>query len=111
LPSNKKAKLATLIIQHWCSQGLPFTSFVVFQDLTKFGPADVARLNNVNDASISSLDAISEFRRKLERLYGSPDASAVALDRQHSLELMAWARGLARLKPWLPAQAPAAQDL
>jgi hypothetical protein len=76
--SNDKAKLATLIIRHWRSQGLPFTSFVVFQDLTKIGPANVARLNNVGDASISPLNAISEFRRKPERLYGSPDASAVA---------------------------------
>ena len=32
----------------------------------------------VGDESISSLDAIAEFRRKLERLYGSPDASAAA---------------------------------
>ena len=78
VPSNEKAKLATLIIQHWRSQGLPFTSFVVFQDLTKIGRADVARLNNVGDESISSLDAIAEFRRKLERLYGSPNASAAA---------------------------------
>ncbi len=29
-------------------------------------------------ASISCLDAITEIRRKLERLYGSPDASAAA---------------------------------
>ena len=32
----------------------------------------------VGDESISSLDAIAEFRRKLERLYGSPDAAAAA---------------------------------
>jgi hypothetical protein len=49
-----------------------------FQDLTKIGPADVAHLNNVGDESICPLDAIPEFRRKPERLYGSPDASPVA---------------------------------
>jgi len=69
--SNEKAKLATLVIQHWRTQGLPFTSFIVFQDQERIGRPDVARLTNVGDESISSLGAISDMRRKLERLYTS----------------------------------------
>lgn len=69
VPSNEKAKLATLIIQHWRSEGLAFTSFVVFQDQAKISRPDVARITNVGDESIASLDAISDMKRKLERLY------------------------------------------
>jgi hypothetical protein len=35
-------------------------------------------VHSTSKASISCLDAITEIRRKLERLYGSPDASAAA---------------------------------
>jgi hypothetical protein len=69
VPSNEKAKLATLIIQHWQSEGLDFISFVVYQDQSKIGRSDVARLTNVGDQSISSLDAIPDMRRKLEHIY------------------------------------------
>jgi hypothetical protein len=69
VPSNEKAKLATLVIQHWRTEGLQFISFIVFQDLLRIGRADVARLNNVGDESISSLGAIPDMRRKFERLY------------------------------------------
>ena len=69
VPSNEKAKLATLIIQHWQSEGLAFVSFVVYQDQSKISRSDVARLTNVGDQSIASLDAISDMKRKLEHLY------------------------------------------
>lgn len=76
IPSNEKAKLATLVIQHWRTQGLKFTSFIVFQDQLRIGRADVARLTNVGDESISSLGAIADMKRKLERLYRSGEAAA-----------------------------------
>lgn len=69
IPSNEKAKLATLVIQHWRTKGLQFTSFIVFQDQSNIGRRDVARLTNVGDESISSLGAIADMRRKFERLY------------------------------------------
>ena len=69
IPSNEKAKLATVIIQHWLAEEIRFTSFLVFQDQSKIGRSDVARLTNVGDESISSLGAIADMRRKLERLY------------------------------------------
>ena len=71
IPSNEKAKLATLVIQHWRTEGLQFTSFIVFQDQLRIGRSDVARLTNVGDESISSLGAIADMRRKFERLYRS----------------------------------------
>lgn len=69
VPSNEKAKLATLIIQHWQSEGLSFVSFIVYQDQSKISRSDVARLTNVGDQSIASLDAISDMKRKLEHIY------------------------------------------
>jgi hypothetical protein len=69
VPSNEKAKLATLIIQHWQSEGLRFMSFIVYQDQSKISRSDVARLTNVGDQSIASLDAIPDMRRKLEHTY------------------------------------------
>jgi len=75
IPSNEKAKLATLIIQHWLAERIRFTSFLVFQDQAKISRLDVARLTNVGDESISSLSAIADMKRKLERLYGQAAAS------------------------------------
>jgi hypothetical protein len=75
IPSNEKAKLATLVIQHWRTQGLQFTSFIVFQDQLRIGRSDVARLTNVGDESISSLSAIADMKRKFERLYRSGEVA------------------------------------
>lgn len=77
IPSNEKAKLATLVIQHWRTLGLEFASFIVFQNQERIGRSDVARLTNVGDESISSLGAIPDMRRKLERLYGTGGAMQV----------------------------------
>lgn len=59
-----------MIIQHWLAEHIHFTSFLVFQDQAKISRLDVARLTNVGDESISSLSAIADMKRKLERLYG-----------------------------------------
>lgn len=75
IPSNEKAKLATLVIQHWRTQGLQFTSFIVFQDQLRIGRPDVARLTNVGDESISSLGAHADMKRKFERLYRSGEVT------------------------------------
>ena len=71
ISSNEKAKLATVIIQHWLAVEVRFTSFLVFQDQSKIGRSDVARLTNVGDESISSLGAVADMRRKFERLYSN----------------------------------------
>jgi hypothetical protein len=75
VPTNEKAKLATLIIQHWHSEDIAFVSFVVYQDQTRISRPDVARLSNVGDQSIASLDAISDMKRKLEHTYKLGSAS------------------------------------
>ena len=74
IPSNEKAKLATLVIQYWRAEGLQFTSFIVFQDQLRISRSDVARLTNVGDESISSLGAIADMRRKFKRLYRTREA-------------------------------------
>ena len=70
IPSDDKARLATIIIQHWLSLGIIFTSFLVYQDLAKISRPDEIRLLNVGDDFISSLGAVNEMRRKLEKRYG-----------------------------------------
>lgn len=70
IPSDDKARLATIIIQHWLSLGVVFTSFLVYQDLSRIGRLDEIRLLDVGDDFISSLSAVNEMRRKLEKRYG-----------------------------------------
>ena len=70
IPSDDKARLATIIIQHWLSLGIIFTSFLVYQDLAKISRPDEIRLLNVGDDFIASLGAVNEMRRKLEKRYG-----------------------------------------
>ena len=77
IPSNEKAKLATVIIQHWLAEEIRFTSFLVFQDQSKISRSDVARLTNVGDESISSLGAVADMRRKLDRLYNNDAFSRI----------------------------------
>jgi hypothetical protein len=73
--SNDKARLATIIIQHWLSLGIIFTSFLVYQDLSKISRPDEERLLNVGDEFISSLGAVNEMKRKLEKRYGKQSLS------------------------------------
>jgi hypothetical protein len=43
---------------------------LVYQDLAKISRPDEIRLLNVGDDFISSLGAVNEMRRKLEKRYG-----------------------------------------
>ena len=70
IPSDDKARLATIIIQHWLSLGIIFTSFLVYQDLSKISRPDEERLLNVGDDFIASLGAVQDMKRKLEKRYG-----------------------------------------
>jgi hypothetical protein len=67
IPNDDKAKLTTIILQHWLGQKVEFDSLVVFADQSKIGRDDLARLTDVAGEMISSLDAKADMKRKLER--------------------------------------------
>lgn len=67
IPSRDKAKTVTIILEHWLRANAAFESILVFSDQSSLPRADLARLTNVSDTMISSLDAESNFRRKLEK--------------------------------------------
>ena len=67
IPNRDKAKTVTIILEHLLRTQARFDSVVVFSDQSTLPRADLARLTNVSDTMISSLDAESDFRRKLEK--------------------------------------------
>ena len=67
IPNRDKAKTVTIILEHLLRTQARFDRVVVFSDQSTLPRADLARLTNVSDTMISSLDAESDFRRKLEK--------------------------------------------
>jgi hypothetical protein len=67
IPHRDKARLATIILQHWMSRGEDFDSLLVFQNQQDIPRNDLARLSNVGGEQIASLTAGDDFRRKLKR--------------------------------------------
>ncbi|ABL65731.1 DUF1828 domain-containing protein [Chlorobium phaeobacteroides] len=67
IPGRDKAKTVTIILEHLLRANATFESILVFSDQSSLPRADLARLTNVSDTMISSLDAESDFRRKLEK--------------------------------------------
>jgi hypothetical protein len=67
IPNPEKAKLTTIILEHWLRQRVAFDSLLVFADQGKIGRDDLARLSNVGGEMIASLDATEDMKRKLER--------------------------------------------
>jgi len=67
IPNRDKAKTVTIILEHLLRANAAFESILVFSDQSSLPRADLARLTNVSDTMISSLDAESDFRRKLEK--------------------------------------------
>lgn len=67
VPNRDKARLATIILQHLNTAGLEFNSMVVFQNAGDVPSRDLSRLMNAANDMIASLDAESDFERKLLR--------------------------------------------
>lgn len=67
IPNPDKAKTVTIILEHLLRSQIKFDSILVFADQKTLPRTDLARLSNVGNDMISSLDAETDFRRKLEK--------------------------------------------
>ena len=67
IASRDKARLATIIIEHWLRHGVDFDSLLIFADQQEIPRADLARLSNAGGEMVASLDAAEDLQRKLLR--------------------------------------------
>lgn len=65
VPGRDKARLATIVLQHFLSHGLNFDSAVVFRDADEIPRADFKRLANVANDLVMSSDDFSDLDRKI----------------------------------------------
>ncbi len=68
IASRDKARLTTIILEHWLRANIEFDSMLVFQEQQEIPRADLARLSNVGGEMVSSLDASDDFRRKVLKM-------------------------------------------
>lgn len=68
VPNRDKARLVTIILEHWLREKIDFESLLVFQDQQEIPRPDLARLSNVGGQMVASLDASDDFQRKIIRL-------------------------------------------
>ncbi len=68
VPNRDKARLTTITLSHFLLNDLHFSSVIVFRDQREIPSFDLARLTNVSDTAVASLEAERDFRRKIERI-------------------------------------------
>jgi len=68
IATRDKARLATIILEHWLRARIDFDSLLIFQDQQEIPRADLARLSNVGGEMVASLDASEDFQRKIIKL-------------------------------------------
>lgn len=68
IASRDKARLVTIVLEHWLRANVDFDSLLVFQEQQEIPRADLARLSNVGGEMVASLDATDDFRRKVKKL-------------------------------------------
>lgn len=68
IPTRDKARLVTIILEHWLRANLDFDSLLVFQEQQDIPRPDLARLSNVGGEMVASLDASDDFQRKLLKM-------------------------------------------
>lgn len=67
VPNRDKARLTTIVLERLLRQNAVFDSLIIFSDQSLIPSKDLARLTNVGGEMIASLDAESDFQRKLLR--------------------------------------------
>lgn len=67
IPNRDKARLTTIILERLLRANVDFDSLLVFADMGTIPKGDLARLSNAGGEMIASLDAESDFSRKLTR--------------------------------------------
>ncbi|WP_250481868.1 DUF1828 domain-containing protein [Caballeronia sp. NCTM5] len=65
VPSQAKARLATIVMQHLQRQSFAFRGMVVYADMALIPRADVSRLTAVADEQVPSLDEAEALIRKV----------------------------------------------
>ncbi len=68
IASRDKARLTTIILEHWLRARINFDSLLIFQDQQEIPRPDLARLSNVGGEMVASLDASEDFHRKVIKL-------------------------------------------
>jgi hypothetical protein len=66
--SKDKARLVTIVLEHWLRAKIDFDSMLIFQDQQEIPRPDLARLSNVGGEMVASLDASEDFQRKIIKL-------------------------------------------
>ncbi len=67
IPNRDKARLTTIILERLLRATTDFDSLLIFSDQGNIPKSDLARLTNAGGEMIASLDAESDFSRKLIR--------------------------------------------
>ena len=67
IPNRDKARLATIILERLLRAKADLASLLIFSDQSSIPRQDLARLSNAGGEMIASLDAESDFSRKLSR--------------------------------------------
>lgn len=67
IPNKDKARLTTIILERLLRARADFESILIFSDQSAMPRPDLARLSNAGGEMIASLDAESDFSRKLLR--------------------------------------------
>lgn len=68
IPNQDKARLATIIVEHWLRSHVDFDSLLIFADQQEIPRADLARISNAGGEMVASLDASDDLQRKLRKL-------------------------------------------
>lgn len=67
IPNKDKAKLTTIILERLLRVKADFESILIFSDQSLIPRPDLARLSNIGGEMVASLDAETDFSRKLLR--------------------------------------------
>lgn len=70
IPNRDKARLTTIVLERLLRSKVDFDSLLIFSDQGSIPKQDLARLSNAGGEMIASLDAESDFSRKLLRKVG-----------------------------------------
>jgi hypothetical protein len=68
IATRDKARLVTIILEHWLRANVEFDSLLVFADQQEIPRGDLARLSNVGGEMVASPDACGDLQRKLLKL-------------------------------------------
>jgi len=68
IASRDKARLVTIVLEHWLRAKIDFDSLLIFEDQPDIPRRDLARLSNVGGEMVASLDASEDFQRKVIKL-------------------------------------------